>query len=182
MKILSCVPESDADRHEIEWIARGRSKGWILLNGTMGGDGIIKPPGSSMPIAHRLAIGRGNKGKKYSPEILKKLGDIRRAFQARQTPEQKRAWGLARAHVYSEEEKARKSKAQIGFKSKTASSKYIGVRRYPNGTWIVDVIRKKKHYYLGYFRDEIEAAKAYDKWALGHDGADAKTNFPIAKQ
>jgi hypothetical protein len=42
----------------------------------------------------------------------------------------------------------------------------------------VKVTENKKKVSIGYFEDEIEAAKAYDKRTLAARGKDAKLNFP----
>jgi hypothetical protein len=40
------------------------------------------------------------------------------------------------------------------------------------------VISNKKTKHLGYFNEEIEAAKCYDQYAKEHYGEFAKLNFP----
>lgn len=58
-------------------------------------------------------------------------------------------------------------------------SKYKGVSRHARGKKWVSVIQlNKKTHYLGYFNDEIEAAKAYDKKASQLHGEFACLNFP----
>ena len=64
-------------------------------------------------------------------------------------------------------------------KHKKASSSFKGV-------WFVKRLRKwcaavhvaRKNIYLGYFADEIEAARAYDRTAVQHYGEFARLNFP----
>ena len=63
-------------------------------------------------------------------------------------------------------------------KNRMASSRFKGVFLYkPNGKWMsaISVDRNKVH--LGYFINEVDAAKAYDAAAISHFGEFAKTNF-----
>ena len=58
------------------------------------------------------------------------------------------------------------------------SSKFKGVSLYkPNKSWHAQ-IKKGKNYSLGYFKDEVEAAKAYDRKAIELFGEYARINFP----
>ena len=64
-------------------------------------------------------------------------------------------------------------------RSRHGSSKYKGVTlRKTSGSWQAAIQVNKKSYYLGNFRSEIEAAKAYDKEALRVWGEYARLNFP----
>jgi len=61
----------------------------------------------------------------------------------------------------------------------SSTSKYKGVcwdKR--NKKWGVTIQANKKKYHLGYFKDEIDAAKAYDKKAKKLHGQFACLNFP----
>ena len=58
-------------------------------------------------------------------------------------------------------------------------SKYKGVTWHvPNQKWVARVGGDKKRYCVGYFYDEVEAAKAYDKKARELFGEFARLNFP----
>lgn len=58
-------------------------------------------------------------------------------------------------------------------------SKYKGIYwRKKNRKWQVCITFEKKRIQLGYFRDEIEAAKAYDRGAMKYHGEFACLNFP----
>ena len=56
------------------------------------------------------------------------------------------------------------------------TSEYKGVYRHRN-KWHSEVVFKGKHYHLGFFESEIEAAKVYDAKALELFGEFAYTNF-----
>jgi hypothetical protein len=59
------------------------------------------------------------------------------------------------------------------------TSKYKGVSWYSRGKkWVAVVQFNKKRHHLGYFTDEIAAAKAYDKKAKVLHGEFACLNFP----
>lgn len=60
-------------------------------------------------------------------------------------------------------------------------SRYRGVTIYKKAgwsSWTAAIKVNYKRIHLGYFRDEIDAARAYDKAARKHHGEFAKLNFP----
>ncbi len=57
------------------------------------------------------------------------------------------------------------------------SSKYKGVELFRNGKWRARIKVHRKEIHLGYFHDEEEAARAYDRAAREHFGEFARTNF-----
>ena len=62
---------------------------------------------------------------------------------------------------------------------KNKSSKYIGVSwKQWTKKWAVIICYKRKNKIVGYFKDEIQAAKAYDKAAKKYHGEFASLNFP----
>jgi len=63
--------------------------------------------------------------------------------------------------------------------SRPCSSKYKGVCWHKKSLkWQAEVMFEKKSIYLGYFKNEIDAAKAYDEAAKKYHGEFAYLNFP----
>jgi len=63
--------------------------------------------------------------------------------------------------------------------SRPGVSKYKGIYRDKiQKRWIARIMFKKKRIYLGSFRNEIDAAKAYDEAARKYHGEFASLNFP----
>ncbi len=64
-------------------------------------------------------------------------------------------------------------------RSGAAQSKYKGIYwRKRKRKWEATIKFEKKRTFLGYFRDEIDAAKAYDRAAMKYHGEFASLNFP----
>jgi len=63
--------------------------------------------------------------------------------------------------------------------SNSSSSKYKGVSwRKKTRKWEVLITFERKRIFLGCFRSEIDAAKAYDRAAIKYHGEFASLNFP----
>lgn len=64
-------------------------------------------------------------------------------------------------------------------KNRPGTSQFKGVYWYKRvGKWLTRVTVQGKLVYSGYFDDEVEAAKAYDKAMIEHYGEYAGVNFP----
>lgn len=68
---------------------------------------------------------------------------------------------------------------------KTKTSRFQGVSRHPNGRWRAAICAgppgpdgAAKQIHIGHFKDENDAARAYDRAALKYFGPFAVTNFP----
>ncbi len=60
------------------------------------------------------------------------------------------------------------------------SSKYLGVSfKNANQKYAVQIMKNKKITHIGYFKSEIDAARAYDEAAIKVHGEFANLNFPI---
>ncbi len=65
--------------------------------------------------------------------------------------------------------------------STSSVSKYKGIYRYKDKKrWIARIMFERKRIHLGIFRNEIDAAKAYDRAAIKYHGEFASLNFPNA--
>jgi len=60
-----------------------------------------------------------------------------------------------------------------------SSSKYLGITWHKrDNKWQAQIKIEGKRKHLGYFTDEVEAAKVYDAAAREHNGEFARPNFP----
>ncbi len=64
---------------------------------------------------------------------------------------------------------------------RNGSSQYKGVSWHKRaGKWCAQIAFKGRHLYIGTFKDEINAAKAYDKKAIQFHGKYARLNVGVA--
>ncbi len=79
-------------------------------------------------------------------------------------------------------ENNRNTRKRKTFRGKKTSSKYKGITWYKKyNKWLAQIMLNKKQLHLGYYTEEIDAAKAYDESAIKHFGEFAKLNFPTKR-
>ena len=67
----------------------------------------------------------------------------------------------------------------LNTRGKKGTSKYKGVWwNTKKNKWLAMITSKGRHFHLGFFDEEIEAAKAYDRKAVELFGEFAYLNFP----
>lgn len=85
----------------------------------------------------------------------------------------------ANLFVRTMQEQERAGAKHKGYGGRPCSSRYKGVCLFkPTGRWRVGIVVDGKNRHLGYFRDEIAAAEAYDEAARELFGEHARLNFP----
>jgi hypothetical protein len=81
------------------------------------------------------------------------------------------------------EQAAEEAKQQQWVKCGEAGSKYRGVTwNKSSSKWVAEIRCDGKKHYLGSFKNEQEAARAYDRAARAHKGEKAQLNFPTTKE
>lgn len=160
---LTEVPDEIGSAAEMLYIRLARDGGMDLVNATDGGEGA---PGHIHTPEHRAATSAALKGRMRSPEWCAAISAGKKGVQI---------------GPHSPEARTAQSKSQRGRKNLTASSVFSGV------CW--DASRKKwsarikpdgKQIFLGRFKNEADAARAYDSAAVKFYGPTAKLNFPIS--
>jgi len=129
--------------------------------------------GNSFYAYRRVATGKGKKeALKYMHQEVIKVGDGMVVDHINHDGMDNRSGNL-RAASHSENMYHRKKR------SGTKHSKYKGICwRKKNRKWQVQITFEKKRIYLGSFRNEIDAARAYDRAAMKYHGEFASLNFP----
>lgn len=163
--ILREVPLKDWELAEERYIRLARGCKMNLLNVCDGGEGVTLTP------EIRQKMSAAQKGKKKAPFTKAH----RAAMSAAHLGDKHGMFG--NNHTYEARESI--STAQRGKKRLGAASYFIGVcwdstRR----KWSAGISDGGRHYKLGRFEDEIDAAFAHDSAAIKLFGAKAKLNFP----
>lgn len=128
-------------------------------------------------------------GKKHSLETLEKLRSI--STGKKHTQESKKKMSENKKGIKHTDETKQKIKdnrpdfngekhPRFCRKLENSASKYIGVTTYNSAInpWQTRINRNKKRIIIGYFPDEIVAAKAYDKYVVENNFTEYKLNFP----
>ena len=80
--------------------------------------------------------------------------------------------------ICTRSENQKNQSKMVSMNGKSTSSKYKGVYRHKNGKYKATIRCNGKQYHLGYHKNEIDAAKAYDAKARELHGEFAVLNFP----
>lgn len=198
------MPELIIIEKTTEELWQDRERYWIkklkpfLTNETEGGDGrefgFKHKPESIKKIVNALKnrspelrkmIGQKNsikqKGKRQSLEARQKNSVSHKVYWESLSLEEKQEKTKYLNRNWTTELRQKLSKTNTGKKLKKSTSKYRGVSWFKRDScwraWMYDS-RKKQQLHLGYFHNEIDAAKAYDKKALEINGEFAHLNFP----
>ena len=177
---IETVSYDKRNEREIYWIDYyGREN---LVNSTAGGEGSIGfkfseesrenlskiRTGRKLSDHHRKAISEGKMGEK-NPNYMGKS-------MTKESINKTRKKTLGRK---------RPSHSQfLQGKKRSGSSDYVGVTKRIRGkniSWEANINIDSKNFYIGIFKTEIEAAKAYDMKAIEMYGTEAKLNFPLDK-
>jgi group I intron endonuclease len=130
----------------------------------------------------RLNISLSHMGRKYSDESRRKMSESHKGKKQSEETIEKRMTNMRGENNpnfgkhWSEEMKEKISRR--GKKNKNSSSKYHGVS-YDKGSdkWMAYVKYKKESIYIGRFKTEIEAARAYNEKVLEVCGEEAILNI-----
>ncbi|KKK90764.1 hypothetical protein LCGC14_2719750, partial [marine sediment metagenome] len=87
-------------------------------------------------------------------------------------------WMYKDATIYLERKKDLFSKFYKNYKARNGSSLYRGVTWHnDNQKWLSNISHNKKRINLGYYKEEIEAAEAYDRAVIKYNKPRYKCNF-----
>jgi len=197
LEILEEIPKVGWQAVEQEYIRVFKAIGFQLVNLTDGGDGVC---GYVFTSEARMKMSVSQTGKKQSPELIekriaplrgKKISPERCAkllaanIGKEKTPETRakiRAAQLGpKNHNFGKEKpldvRTKTSNANQGVKQKSSASRFVGIaleKRYK--TWRARIRYLGTVRELGCFRNERDAARAYNSAALEIYGPNAKLN------
>lgn len=177
---LNEVPDEIGSAAEILYIRLAREGGMDLCNLTDGGEGFLGYKKGPRSPEVRRRISESSKGKIKTPEHCRALSE---AHKGRMPSDSCRAASVVAntGRKKSEEERRKRSESCRGLKHSDSSSKFIGVSfREDRQKWVVFAPKGSGPRYVGSFRNEIDAARAYDDVIVRLIGPTAKLNFPHA--
>lgn len=146
-------------------------------NMTDGGDGGLNPTGTLRKIFRLAKI-----GKHPSKESLKRMSESNHTPSGENHPMygKHHSQKSIQKMIKNQPSEFGKDNPNFGKKMGDSSSKYYGVGILHSGKniyWRVTISINGKHVWLGNFKDEINAAKAYDKYVIEHNLPNP-LNFP----
>lgn len=186
-KILEYCSEAELDEREIYYISLYKSNnedfGYNLTKGGDGNHGWVPSEETKMKIS---ISHMGDKNPMYGKKLNEKQ---RKAFL--KNGEEHPFYGKHRSNETKQKlrEKFLKEKSPVfGTKKKDSASLFYGVviynqtqrvgeKTYKNKYWKAQLRVDKTLYRLGYFKEEIEAAKKYDKYIIDNNLKNP-LNFP----
>jgi hypothetical protein len=206
LNVLEFVDKSVWEEAERKWIAYYRSQpdGHLLTNIAPGGGGIgdgFKHKSETllkMSVAHkgrthtpeaRVNISLHRMGIQYSEETRRKMSESKKALCASMTSEErKEKFGHRRKPAREisvkiiKPPKVVKIKQVGGVRQRTKhsnkSSQFIGVCWFKQTSrWIASVYFHGKSHHAGFFKEEIDAARARDRKAIELGGNTYRLNF-----
>jgi group I intron endonuclease len=187
---ITCYSEKERRAKETDWIewCKPNVYNYALVAGSK--------KGMKLSETTKEKIRKANTGKKASKETLQRLSlshmgnthsEATRLKMSKTrtgkkpniseaTREKLRLDKLGTTH--REESKMLVTLTKQGVKTRSSSSKYVGVCWHNAvGKWRVDICMNKKSETKGYYIDEEWAALVYDYWARKYYGPQAKVNF-----
>lgn len=198
LPILSILEETNSLEWEIKeryWIKKLKSEGFALTNETHGGDGLKKgfkhKPESVQkiiaslkkrdPEIRKIAALKTSlklKNKLLSEEHRKKLSEAHKKIWQALSQNSRKIFLQNLKHEWTEQSRLKMSLTRRGEKRGNGTSKYLGVSWFKrDSNWRAWLKYNGKQIHLGYFDNDINAAKAYDQAARKYFGDFAKTNF-----
>lgn len=184
LQVVDEVPFEHWPQLEVAYIEFFLEQGYELVNGTPGGDA-----GPVLRGEKNAQFGKPGPhlGKKFTQDTCEKMskaatGENNPFFGHKHSPDTRKKWdrsGTKNSMFDRTEKHSPEHCAKRRIKKPGASSKFYGVcwaKEVTKWRSVIHVSGKKIS--LGFFSDEVEAARAYDVAAKTYHSAHAKLNFP----